>query len=180
MAFPVLAALPGCDGLGDPRRLRLSRRELEERVRGAFPLQRRLLEVFETTLGVPTLRLLPELNRIGAVLEVALRERVMGGSWSGWLDFDSLLRWEPHDQSLRLAEVRVQDFKLAAGADAPRAAERLGALAAERMLEGLVLYRLNPERSAELQRRGLVPQGVNVTAQGLEVTFEADPAPTRR
>ena len=139
---PASLLLPGCAGLGGPTRIKLSESELNARVQRLFPLQRRLLEVVEASV------------------------------WQGRLDFDAALRWDAADQSVRLDQVRVQDFVLAPGSSGPRTTvERLGLLLAERALEGLSRYRLPPERAAELQRRGLAPGAIAVTERGVEITF---------
>lgn len=170
--WPAALLLSGCAGLGGPPSIKLSESELNARVQRIFPLQRRLLEVFEASVSAPRLRLLPERNRLAVVLDIALRDRVLGGNWQGRLDFDAALRWDAADQSVRLDQVRVQDFVLAPGSSGPRTTvERLGLLLAERALEGLSLYRLPPERAAELQRRGLAPGAIAVTERGVEITF---------
>lgn len=118
------------------------------RVDNAFSIERRLLEVFEVNVASPQLRLLGERNRIATALEVRARDRLFGGQWSGRLAFDSALRWEPSDRSVRLSEVRVGELDLdaASGASAARRpqAERLGAVLAQNVLEDFAIYRCRP------------------------------------
>ena len=172
-AFAVAGGwLQACAGLGGPPVVRLGDREIEAWLRKNFPLQRRVLEVFEASVALPRLRLLPQLNRLAADVDLTLQDRVLGGRWQGRLDFDAGLRWEAADQTLRLNQVRVRDFSLLAGGAAPRTgAERLGAALAERVLEDLPLYRLPAERAAELQRRGLVPGAIVVQERAVEIRF---------
>lgn len=167
------AALPSACALFDgPDHVTLSLVELQTLVQRAFPVERRLLEVFDASVGAPLLSLLPERNRLGAELEVNLRDRILGGRWQGTLIFDGSLRWNAADQTLRLADVRVQDLRFVTAGALPRsAAERLGAVLAEWMLDNLVLYRLTPERAARLDRLGRTPAGVAVTRRGVEITF---------
>jgi hypothetical protein len=167
--------LVACAGFGGPYSVTLGEAELQRWADGQFPLERRLLDVFDVSVSNPRLKLLPESNRLGTGFDISVRERLLGGRWQGRLQLSSSLRYETQDQTVRLVQVRVDDFRL----DNPRGggspAEHLGALLAERELEGRVIYRLTPERLARLQSHGLVPGSVTVTPRGIEVTFA--PAP---
>lgn len=182
-AGPVL--LSGCAGLGGPTVITLGEAELVGLVNRAFPLQRRLLEVLDVQLSAPHLHLLPERNRLAVDLTLTTQERLLGGSGRGRLGFDSALRWEPADATVRLNQVRVQQLGFDSGgapaldavAASPSAsgpasgAQRLGRTLAERLLEDLVIYRLSPERQASLRQLGLQPGAVTVTARGVEITL---------
>mgnify|MGYP006943118771 CR=1 FL=1 len=172
MALASILGLVACAGLMGPPTVTLNERELDQLARRAFPVEKRLLEVFDATVAPPRLRLLPERNRLAAQLDIGLRDRLFGGQWTGQLDFDAALRWEHTDQTVRLAQVRVQDFRLITTGALPRTAgEKLGAALAERVLEDFTLYRLPAERAQELQRRGVTPSAVTVTSRGVEITF---------
>jgi hypothetical protein len=180
LALAAALLLVACAGLGGPPTVTLSERDLDALARRAFPVERRLLDVFDATVAPPRLRLVPERNRVAAQLDIGLRDRLFGGQWKGQLDFDAALRWEPNDQTVRLALVRVQDFKLVTTGALPRTAgEKLGAALAERVLEDFTLYRLPAERAQEMQRRGVVPGAVTVTSRGVEITFAPAASATR-
>jgi hypothetical protein len=148
--------------------------EIERLVQRKFPIDKRMLEVFDVTMNAPRISLLPERNRVAAVVRVNARSILVRGSWEGQLTLDSALRWEPSDQTVRLNQVRVQDL-LVASADplARSAAERMGAALAERMLEDLALYTLPPERAAQMRALGVAPAAVTVTSKGVEISFAA-------
>jgi len=184
----LLLGLGGCAGLGGPQVITLGEPELNTLVGRAFPLRRRLMEVLELEASAPRLRLLPELNRLLVDLSLALSDRLGGNRQAGSLAFDSALRFEPTDQSVRLQQVRVQSVLLGAGGPindmaAPAAAgtasdparstlgNRVARQLAERALEDLAVYRLSPERQAQLKAAGLVPGAVTVTARGVEITL---------
>ena len=187
VAAPLLTTLGACASIGRPDRLTLSQAELQNLLQARFPLEQRLLELFEVRASSPQLRLLPERNRLQALLDLQTRERLMGHQFKGRLDFDAALRWEPADNSVRLDQVRVQDFVLeapargglggvpSAGAAGPQrrstSTERVAAALAERVLENMVLYRLPEDRLAQLHQHGVQPGALNVTRQGLEITF---------
>jgi hypothetical protein len=151
----------------------LSAREIEHLLERRFPLERRLLELFDVTLARPRLALWPQRNRLAAAFDFEARERLLGTRSQGRLDFDAALRWQASDRSLRLWQVRVQEFSLDRTGRAPRSgAERLGGALVERVLEDLPIYTLSEERAERLRREGWVPGSVNVTAHGVEVTLE--------
>ena len=169
------AMLVACGALDGPRSVSLSEAELQRRIELAFPLERRVLELLELTLSAPQLRLIPERNRLAAELDIGARDRLRGGQWSGRLAFESALRYDATEQSLRLAQVRVTQLTLGSGGASQAQAERIGAVLAERVLEGFTVYRLPADKAATLQRAGMVPGEVAVNARGVEITLV--PAP---
>ena len=175
---PIVAALSlvGCAGLGGPPTVTISAGELEQIVERSFPIDRRFLEMLDVSVKSPKVSLLPERNRVAVVLGVRARDRVFANNWQGQLSFDAALRWESADQSLHLTQVRVQDLALDnPGAATRTAAERMGGALAERVLEDMSLYKLTPEKLAQLQSSaglpGLAPSAVTVTSRGVEITF---------
>lgn len=190
------AALSGCAGIGGPTVITLDEADLTRLINRAFPVQRRVLDLLDVSLAAPVLRLQPERNRLGLVLDLASQERLFGKAARGRLTFDSALRYEAGDASVRLVQVRVQQLSFEGGAAVPAAvaaalpapppaavpaapgasapagvAQRLGQALAERMLEDLSIYKLSPERLASLRQLGLQPGAVTVTARGVEITL---------
>jgi hypothetical protein len=166
--------LATCAGVGDPRSVILTTADIERAIERQFPMDKRMLEIFDVNVKAPRISLLPERNRLGAVVDMRAKSILFVGSWSGQLKFDSALRWEPSDQSVRLSQVRVQDLAIDNADPLTRsAAERLGAAVAERMLEDMSLYTLPAERAARMTAQGLRPAGVLVTSRGLQVNFES-------
>ena len=169
----VLVALAGCaSGLLAPKSVNLSERELADLVNRAFPLDRKLLEVVDLHVSAPRLKLLPERNKLAVDLELDGADRVFGKSFKGRLAFESGLRFEPSDQSLRLAQVKVNELSLDSGGAAPALSQRLGAALAEKVLEGYPLHRLSEDRWAQLKKYGVQPGAVRVTGGGLEMALE--------
>lgn len=191
VALPVAAGLGACAGLGGPTVITFGEAELAALLARTFPLQRRLLDLLDLQFEQPRLRLQPERNRLALALAVQLRERLRGSAARGRLAFDSALRWEPRDASVRLVQVRVQELVFDGGAGSPVAAAGsaapapapaavgavsaggpgLAAAIAERVLEDLPLHHLGAERLAALRRWGLQPGAVAVTARGVELTL---------
>ncbi len=178
MSAAAAAGLAGCAGLGVPTVITLSETELRLLLAGVFPIQRRVLELLDLELTAPMLRLLPAQNRLALTLNLSSRERLSGKVGSGHLGFDSTLRYDARDASVRLIQVRIDRLSFEAGAAAatkPSAeagnVARIGQALAERALEDLVIYRVPAERQATLRQLGLQPGAVTVTARGLEITL---------
>jgi hypothetical protein len=174
ITLPAVAALASCAGMGGPTTVTLTASDIERLVQRRFPIDKRMLEVFDVTMNAPRISLLPERNRVAAVVKVNARSILVRGSWEGQLTLDSALRWEPSDQTVRLNQVRVQDLLIASADPLARSAgERMGAALAERMLEDFALYALPPERAAQMRALGVAPAAVTVTARGVEISFAA-------
>lgn len=173
----ALLLLGGCAGLVGPPTVTLGEAEIARLMERQFPLDRSLLDVFDVTVSAPRIRLLSDRQRLAAVVGVRARNRLLGLSWQGQLDFDAALRWDTSDQTVRLSQVRVQDLAFAdPGAFNRNTVERLGAALAERVLEGSAIYRLPAERAAQLRAKGYVPGSVEINARGLEIRFVPLPA----
>jgi hypothetical protein len=173
----LMLPLGGCSTPDSPRVITLGEAELRLLVGRAFPVQRRVLEVLDVALTDPVLHLLPEHNRLSVGLSFSTRERLFNAGARGDLAFDSALRFERSDASVRLAQVHVQRLAFAPG-QAPTVGgataalvPRLGLALAERALEDLSIYRLSPERQASLRQWGLAPSAVTVTARGVDITL---------
>lgn len=172
--FPALGALAlaGCAGLGAPTRLTFTPAELDERLGRRFPRTQRVLEVLDLTLSDPRVQLLPSQNRLGCEFALALRERLFDSGGSGRIAFDTALRWEPSDASLRLAQVAVQRLELA-GLPRPlqSQSQRVGRLLAEQLLEDFSLWQMPVEQQQRLRRAGLDVGTIEVLPEGLVVHF---------
>ena len=145
---------------------------MQSLVERQFPRQQRLFDVIDITVARPTLRLLPERNRIATDLDLVATERLSGRTARGSLALDYALRYEPSDASLRLSRVHVTDVQLELGSGplSPSAA-RLGAALAERLLDDFVLYRADNQRLQQLQRAGVTATEIVVTTGGIELRF---------
>lgn len=170
LGLSTVGLLAGCSGLGLPSQLTLSQAELDERLAKRFPRTQRVLEVLELTLAEPRVALLPERNRLACGFALRVRDRLFDSNFAGQVEFDTALRWEPQDATLRLAQVAVQRLELDG---APRALasqqQRLGRLLAEQALEGLVLWQMPPAQQDRMRQAGVAVGPIEVTPQALVV-----------
>jgi hypothetical protein len=167
----VLGAL-GCAGLSGPRTVSVSESELALLLSRQFPLERKVLEVIDLQVANPQLHLLPDRNRVGTEFDVFALDRLFGTRAQGHLALDYGLRFEPADHTIRMSQVRVRDLTLDSGSNNLHgAAQRIGTLVAEEMLENLTLYKMKPNQADTMERLNLVAGPVVVTAQGIQMTI---------
>jgi hypothetical protein len=70
-----------------------------------------------------------------------------------------------------MSQVRVRDLTLDAGSNGLHgAAQRIGTLVAEEMLENMTLYKMKPAQADEMDRLNLVAGPILVTAQGIQMS----------
>ncbi|KNZ32150.1 MAG: hypothetical protein AD742_13665 [Methylibium sp. NZG] len=168
--------LSGCAAVLGPRNIVVSQERLQALVARRFPVTRRYLELFDVTVAAPRLTLLPELNRLATKLDVSASDRLLRRPMNGSIDLTSALRFDAADNTVRLADVRVDSFVLG---DAPGPLQnqlsRIGKLLAEEMLDGEVVYTLKPEDVKNAQGRGYQPGELKVTPRGLVLTLNPSP-----
>ena len=173
---PLLALVPhGTVHAAAGRSITLGLAQLDEELRQRFPLTRQVSGgLFELTLLRPRVRLLPERDRLGTQLDLALTELLMGTRHAGQMDLDYGLRFDPLDGSLHMQDVRVHRLDID---QLPRAQQKLlsqfAPRVAEHLLNDMVLYRVPAEQLARARSLGLEVSGLRVLPQGLQVETRA-------
>lgn len=174
----LATALAGCSALPfnnpfGPRTIEVSQEQLLAQLSGQFPFNRRMLDFFEVTVSAPRLTMLPQENRIATELDVDTGRTLLTDGFKGRLTLSYGLRYEPSDQSVRLAEVRLERFQLEGVPDALKTRTgRLGGLLAEELLSGFPVYRFKPEELNIALGLGYKPGGIYVTGRGVALTLE--------
>jgi hypothetical protein len=180
--------LSACTGFGMPDKITLSPTDLQAQLTQRFPIQRKLLEVFELKLSEPRLRLDAPARRLSTELSLQLDDLRSGRGLLGRLALGYALRYEPSDATIRLVQPRVESVEFAdRQGGSPRRADAMQPVIvalAERLLEDLVLYRIPASRLDMLRAIGYRPGTLSVTPAGVEITIEPlpvslAPMPTR-
>lgn len=159
-----------------PSGFKVSAEQLQQAIAKRFPRNYPVGGLVDVKVQAPQLRLLPELNRLGAEIGVEAGGMVLGRNYPGVLDLDFALRYEAVDQSIRAYELRFNSLNFAGLP--PGQAELLntyGPRLAEQSLREVVLHQLHPEDLAMPNAMGLQPGSITVTAQGLVIGFVAKP-----
>jgi hypothetical protein len=164
--------LAGCATLGGPRTITFTESDLARLLEERGPFQRRLLEVLDVRVNTPSVKLLPESNRIATEMEVSTTERISRQTYKGRIAVDYALRYDEAAQAVRLTQVHVTHFHID-NLPAPQqsAINRLGRLIAETLLEDLALYRFKASDLKNAEGKGYRPSAVTVTSRGVEITL---------
>jgi hypothetical protein len=155
----LMLALTGC--AHGPRVISISAQELSERLARDFPVDRRLLEVFDVRVSSPRVRTDPSSNRLRAEFQLQASDRLGGRSLETRLAVISGLRWEPRDRTVRLERV---DLDLPPRADRDQTlVQRIGLALTSRLLEDQVLWRAPSDARLDVQRITVTPSGLELT-----------------
>ena len=153
---------------------RVSIGQLQRMVDERFPVRYRAGNLFDLEVQAPRLRLVPQQNRLASEMVLEAAGPALRRSYSGSLDVDFALRYEPSDQSIRAHALRVHSLHWPEVP--PQTLLFLDAyaqaLAQEALLE-VVLHRLRPRDLALADAMGLQPGDITVTADGLLIGFVA-------
>ncbi len=148
----------------------LPQADLEELIGTKFPQRRRLSGLVDISLKRPRLRLLPDSNRLGTLIDLSATELVLGTSYDGVMDLDYGIGFDAADGRIRMTDVHVGRVDFPA---VPAQYQSLFAQAAPRVAEqalnGLVLHEVTPEQLALVNGLGFKVGAVQVVREGIRV-----------
>jgi hypothetical protein len=151
---------------------KVSAEQLEKAIAQRFPRRYPAGGLFDINVQAPQLRLLPELNRLGAQMVVDAGGPALRRSYTGAFDLDFALRYEAADQSIRASQLRVNSLRFDDLPPRPAALlDAYGPTLAEQTLQDAVLHQLQPKDLALADTMGLEPGNITVTRQGLVINF---------
>jgi len=170
------AAQGGDSPAATPPRFTVPLDLLQSEVAKRYPMRYPVAGLVNLDLSAPRLSLLPEQNRLRAVMPVTAAGTAFPRAQQGSFTVDFALRYEHSDRSLRAHQLKVYRFRFP---DLPtEAVDMLNAYApplAEQSLREVVLYQLQPRETAMADLLGLQPGRITVTAQGLLVELLIKP-----
>ena len=169
-------AAAACSGPAGPRSVTLSLDKMQEKLAQRFPRRFPLAGLIDLNLQVPSLTLLPERNRINALMALDASGPALRRAYNGVLDVDFALRYEPADQTVRATELQVQALQI--DGLPPQAATLIAGLGpqlAQQALREVVLHQLQPKDLALADVMGLQPGTITVTDAGLVIGFVNKP-----
>jgi hypothetical protein len=159
-------------------RYTVSLAQLHEVVAPKFPRSVPVQGLFDLTVQAPRLRLLPGVNRLGALMAVDAAGPALRRSHAGSFDVEFALRYEPGDRTLRAHQIRLG--RLDFPSLKPAVSELLNTYApalATQSLGEVTLHQLRPQDTALFDAMGLQPGPITVTDEGLVVGFVPKPVP---
>ena len=174
LAGGAAAALLACSSVGAQPRFTVSAEQLQQVVGQRFPRRYPLAGLLDLAVQPPVLRLLPEQNRLGALMTVEASGAALNRKQTGTFDLDFALRYEPSDRTLRATQLRFRRFNFpgltASGAEL---LNTLGPNLAEQSFQEVVLHQLKPQDLAMADGLGMQPGSITVTETGLVIAFVA-------
>ncbi|MFM2346658.1 MAG: hypothetical protein RL654_1411 [Pseudomonadota bacterium] len=172
-----LGLLGGCAAVV-PREFTTTEREMQQALEQRFPMQQRVLGIFDVQLTAPRVLLQPQAGRLMLGFDLAAREAALTQrDLRGRIMFSSALRYEPSDGTIRLDRVRRENIAIE-GLPAALASglNRVGGWLAESQLDDLVVYRVDRLALEAAARIGLQPGAIEVRPTG--VTLRLVPVPS--
>ena len=164
--------LASCSTLVGPRDIELPLEKLQAGLDRRFPMNNRMLELFEVELSRPQLSLQPQDGRVGIALDASVAPPFIRQSWRGSMALSGRLYIDPVRNAVMLAEPRVDNFALD-GVDSARQRQlgKVASLLMEQVVVDIPLYHFRPE---ELRYGGVqfVPTRIATNARGLVVSVE--------
>jgi hypothetical protein len=146
--------------------------QLQQAVAQRFPMNYPLGGLIDLSLQAPMLRLMPEVNRLGATMAVDAGGPALGQRYPGSFDVDFALRYEAGDKSIRAHRLHFNSLRLADLPPGPSALiEAYGNSLAQQALLEVVVHRLRPQDLALADTMGLEPGTLTVTDKGLVIGF---------
>lgn len=155
---------------------KVSAAALQAAVGQRFPLRYPVPGLLNLDVQLPTLRLLPALNRLGAEMAVEAAGPALNRSHQGTLDVEFALRYEASDRTVRAHQLRLK--RLQFPTLQPGVVALLNTYApalAEGALLEVVLHRMRPQDLALPDGLGMQPGSITVTPEGLTIGFVPKP-----
>ena len=170
-SLAAAAVLTSCASLLGPREVDLPLSKLQAGIDRRFPMDNRLLELFDVRLSRPQLAVLPG-DRVALTIDASVAQSFLRNPLSGTLAFSGRLVVDPARSGVYLAEPRLERFAIS-GLD--EAVGRQLSRAANGVLEKAILdipvysFRMDELRYAGVQ---YVPTRIATTTTGLRVSLE--------
>ncbi len=166
------ALLASCAGLVGPRQIELPLARLQEGLDRRFPVDNRILSLFDSHLSRPQLTILPDTDRVALTVDASVAPPFGKRSWNGNLALSGHLTMDAARSAIYLGEVRVDRFVLD-GVDEGRQGQLAKAanVIMDKLVREMPLYRFRPD---DLRFAGVrfVPTRIATTQTGLIVTVE--------
>jgi hypothetical protein len=172
LAIAACGLLASCASLVGPREVELPLEKLQAGLDRRFPLDNRMLELFDVRLSRPMLSLIPERDRVALTMHAAVAPPFLTQSWNGSLDLSGRLYVDPARGAVFMAEPRVERFVLdGINESYQRQLTKVANILMDQVIDDVPVYSFRME---DLRYGGVqfVPTRMTTTSRGLVVTME--------
>lgn len=164
--------LASCASLVGPRDIELPLHKLQAGLDRRFPMNNRVLELFDVELSRPQLAILPATGRIALSADALLAPQFLRKSWRGSLVLSGRLYVDPVRNAVMMAEPQVDRFVIE-GIDEARQRQfaKVANVLMDKIAADLPIYDFRPE---DLRYGGMqfVPTRIATGPRGLVVSVE--------
>lgn len=164
--------LASCAGMLGPRQIALPLSKLQAGMDRRFPLNNRVLELFDVQLTRPQLALQPDTERIALTMDASVAPPFLPQPWTGSMEMSGRLYVDAARGALFMGEPRVDRFVID-GIDPSRQRQmtKVANVLVDQLIRDMPVYRFRPE---DLRYAGVqfVPTRIATTSNALVVTLE--------
>jgi hypothetical protein len=172
LALTAGGLLASCANIVGPRRVELPQARLQAGLERRFPLNNRMLQLFDVQLTHPQLAILPEIDRVALSLDVSVAPPFLRQSWRGSMALSGHLVLDAARNAVFLTDTHLERFEVE-GIDAGHAQDlgRAADLLVNQMVRDVAVYSFHPE---DLRYAGIqfVPTRLETRPGELVVTLE--------
>lgn len=172
MAVAACSLLASCATFIGPREVELPLAKLQAGLDRRFPVDNRMLELFNVRLSRPVLSLIPERDRVALTMHAAVAPPFLNQSWHGALDLSGRLYVDAARGAVFMAEPRVERFAIdGINESYQRQLTSAANVLMDKVIGDVPVYSFRME---DLRYGGVqfVPTRMTTTARGLVVTLE--------
>jgi len=161
--------LASCSSLIGPRQVELPLHKLQAGLDKRFPVNQRLLELFDVQLTRPQLAIQPEQDRVALAVDASVAPP-FARAWTGKIAFSGRLYVDPGRAAVMMAEPRVDRLQLG-NPEAERQLTRVANGLIDTVARDMPVYTFEQK---DLRYAGVqfVPTRIQTTRNGLMVTLE--------
>jgi hypothetical protein len=172
IAVPLLACgvLASCASLIGPRQIEVPLTKLQAGLDRRFPVNNRVLELFDIELTRPQLAILEGSDRIALTMEASVAPPFIRQSWRGRMALSGRLYVDAARGAVFMGEPRVDRFAID-GVDDTRQLTKVANVLMDKVVRDMPVYTF---RTEELRYAGVqfVPTRISTTPGALLVTVE--------
>lgn len=168
----LCSLLASCASMVGPREVKLPLYKLQAGMERRFPLDNRMLELFDVHLSRPQLALLPERDRVALTMQADVAPSFFDKSWSASFALSGRLYVDSNRHGIYLADPRVDQLDLGgAGGSFQRQLTKIADVVLDEVVRDMPLYSFKMEdlRFAGVQ---FVPTRITTRSDALVVTLE--------
>jgi hypothetical protein len=172
MAMAACSLLASCATILGPRQIELPLDKLQAGLDRRFPMNNRMLELFDVRLSRPMLSLIPERDRVALTMQAAVAPPFLKQSWNGSLDLSGRLYVDAARGAVFMAEPRVERFVIdGINESYQRQLTKAANILMDKVIDDVPVYSFRME---DLRYGGVqfVPTRMATTSRGLLVTLE--------